>query len=72
MGPFSRDYGMWLYAVYIHNYILKCMFCRLVQDRELSLLDGTRLLSQERYTLARTAAGLSEEEMAERYGKELL
>ena len=39
---------------------------RLIQDRELDLLDGTRLLSQERYTAARVAAGLSEEEMEER------
>lgn len=60
------------YAECILNYIPMCMFCRLVQDRELSLLDGTRLLSQERYTLARTAAGLSEEEMAERYVNKLL
>lgn len=40
---------------------------RLIQDREISLMDGTRLVGEERYQKAMEASGLTPESMAERW-----
>ena len=37
---------------------------RLIQDREISLMDGTRLVGKERYQKAMEASGLTPELMA--------
>jgi hypothetical protein len=39
----------------------------LIQDRSLNLMDGTRLLGLKRYKATKQAAGLSDQEMSERY-----
>ena len=41
--------------------------CRLVQDRELQLTDGTRLMEERKYQAAMEAAGLTAQQMEERY-----
>ena len=40
---------------------------RLIQDREVDLTDGTRLLRHDRFNESMKASGLTEQEMKERY-----
>ena len=40
---------------------------RLIQDREVDLTDGTRLLRHDRFNKSMKASGLTEQEMKERY-----
>ncbi len=40
--------------------------CSFIQDRSLHLMDGTRLLSQQRYKMAKEASKLTDTEMSER------
>ena len=40
---------------------------RLLQDRELSLMDGSKLLSHDNYESTKTFAGLTDEDMAQRF-----
>lgn len=44
-----------------------CHSSRLVQDRELQLTDGTRLMEERRYQAAMKAAGLTTQQMEKRY-----
>lgn len=46
-----------IYMIYIY---------RLVQDREVDLTDGTRLLRHDRFIEAMSVSGLTEQEMRER------
>ena len=40
---------------------------RMVHDREISLFDGTRLLRHDRYEAVKQDAGLTDEQMTERF-----
>ena len=53
----------------VHVCTCTCMpymyfLCRLIQDREISLMDGTRLVGRDRYQKAMEASGLTPELMA--------
>ena len=43
------------------------MFCRLINERELQLFDGTRLLSTERFESVKEETGLTDQQLAEKY-----
>lgn len=57
-------YFLYMY-IYIHEHVHT--YNRLLQDRELSLMDGTRLLSEHCYESAKRAANLSDDDMRQRY-----
>ncbi len=44
-------------------------YCRLIHDRELTLFDGTRLLSQDKYVSIKEENQLSDEDMKNRWVK---
>ena len=54
-----------LKRIILRNIFLS-IFVRFINERELSLYDGTRLLHHERYQLIKEYNGWSDEEMATR------
>ena len=56
-----------LQIFYISSVYYSVLSLRLVQDRELQLTDGTRLMGEGRYQAAMQAAGLTPDQMEERF-----
>ena len=59
-----EEKGSMLYC-FIHL-LYFCYTCRLINERELQLFDGTRLLGGERFNAVKEKTGLSEEELAQK------
>ena len=45
--------------------IIILIFCSLIQDRSLNLMDGTRLLDKKCYEATKASSALSDKEMSE-------